>query len=168
MKGRIWFAGGIAGFLIVVPIMTTGATKTPIVQLAPAFSFRNENGHISSLKSLRGKPVILLIASPAGKGRFRREVKTIKRASRSFASRKAVFVAAFVQGGEMMRGELPFLLATDASHIATAYGIDTNSYGLFVIGPDGNLDLRSTRVLSAQKIIDAIDNSYVVQARRKC
>jgi hypothetical protein len=67
----------------------------------------------------------------------------------------------------MMRGESPFLLATDASHIATAYGIDANSYGLFVIGPDGNLDLRSTRVLSAQKIIDAIDNSYVVQARRK-
>jgi hypothetical protein len=67
----------------------------------------------------------------------------------------------------MMRGELPFVLATDVSHVATAYGIDANSYGLFVIGPDGNLDLRSTRVLSAQKIIDAIDNSYVVQARRK-
>ena len=167
MKGRIWFAGVIAGFLIVVPIVTRAATETPLVQLAPDFSFRDANGHISSLKSLRGKPVILLIAPSAGKGRFRREVKTINRASRSFTSRKAVFVAAFAQGGEMMRGELSFLLATHASHIARAYGIDPNSYGLFVIGPDGNLDLRSTRVLSAQRIIDAIDNSYVVQARRK-
>lgn len=167
MKGRIWFAGVIAGFLIVVPIVTRAARETSIVQLALDFSFRDANGHISSLKSLRGKPVILLIAPSAGKGRFRREVKAINRASRSFAARKAVFVAAFVQDGEMMRGDLPFLLATDASRIATTYGIDTNSYGLFVIGPDGNLDLRSTRVLSAQKIIDAIDNSYVVQARRK-
>ena len=167
MKGRIWFAGVIAGFLMVVSIVTKAATETPIVQLAPDFSFRDANGHISSLKSLRGKPVILLIASSAGKGRFRREVKTINRASRSFTIRKAVFVTAFAQGGEMMRGESPFLLAADPSHIATEYGIDPNSYGLFVIGPDGNLDLRSTRVLSAQRIIDVIDNSYVVQARRK-
>jgi peroxiredoxin len=167
MKSRIWFAGVIAGFLMIVSIVTKAATETPIVQLAPDFSFRDANGHISRLKSLRGKPVILLIAPSAGKGRFRREVKTINRASRSFTSRKAVLVAAFVQGGEMIRGESPFVLATDASHIATAYGIDANSYGLIVIGPDGNLDLRSTRVLSAQKIIDAIDNSYVVQARRK-
>ena len=167
MKGRIWFTGVIAGFLIVVPIVSGAMTETPLVQLAPDFSFRDAKGHISSLKSLRGKPVILLVAPSAGKGRFRREVKTINRASRSFTSRKAVFVTAFAQGGEMMRGELSFLLATDASRIATAYGIDPNSYGLFVIGPDGNLDLRSTRVLSAQRIIDAIDNSYVVQARRK-
>ena len=167
MKGRIWFAGVIAGFLIVVPIVSGAVTETPLVQLAPDFSFRDAKGHISSLKSLRGKPVILLVAPSAGKGRFRKEVKTINRASRSFTSRKAVLVAAFPQGGEMMRGESPFLLAADPSHIATAYGIDPNSYGLFVIGPDGNLDLRSTRVLSAQRIIDAIDNSYVVQARRK-
>ena len=167
MKDRIWFTGVIAGFLIVVPIVSGAVTETPLVQLAPDFSFRDAKGHISSLKSLRGKPVILLVAPSAGKGRFRKEVKTINRASRSFTSRKAVFVTAFAQGGEMMRGELSFLLATDASRIATAYGIDPNSYGLFVIGPDGNLDLRSTRVLSAQRIIDVIDNSYVVQARRK-
>ena len=53
MKGRIWFTGVIAGFLIVVPIVSGAVTETPLVQLAPDFSFRDAKGHISSLKSLR-------------------------------------------------------------------------------------------------------------------
>ena len=44
MKGRIWFTGVIAGFLIVVPIVSGAVTETPLVQLAPDFSFRDAKG----------------------------------------------------------------------------------------------------------------------------
>jgi hypothetical protein len=138
-----------------------------VVDPAPNFAFRNATGKAASLRSLRGQPVVLLIAPSAASSRFRRQVKQINRGYRFFASRKTVLVAAFTGEEGTVESNAPFVVLSGATDVAAGYGLPPGSYGLFVIGTDGNIDVRTSRVLSAQKIIDAIDNAYPIQAAQR-
>jgi hypothetical protein len=46
--------------------------------------------------------------------------------------------------------------------VAGAYGV-TGPFAIFIIGKDGNIDALSDRVMPGQRILDVINNSFVVQ-----
>jgi hypothetical protein len=46
--------------------------------------------------------------------------------------------------------------------VAGAYGV-TGPFAIFIIGKDGNIDALSDRVMSGQRILDVMNNSFVVQ-----
>jgi hypothetical protein len=110
--------------------------------------------------------VLLFARSPEAK-EFRAEVKQINGVFRLLASRRVLLFAAFSEASGTIPSNAPFVVLETNSRVATEYGVKPGSYGLFVIGPDGNIDLRTTRVLSGQRILDVIDNNYTTQARRR-
>ena len=62
----------------------------------------------------------------------------------------------------MIRSNIPFVLAANPAAVSSAYGV-SGDFAVFVIGKDGNIDALSERVLPGQRIIDIINNSFVVQ-----
>jgi hypothetical protein len=73
-----------------------------------------------------------------------------------------VAVAAFTRELGVIRSNIPFALAADPASVSSLYGVQGN-FAVFVIGKDGNIDALSDRVLPGQRIIDIINNSFVVQ-----
>jgi hypothetical protein len=142
---------------------TAFSRESTVTELAPNFPLE----HGSSLKSLRGKSVVVLVAPSERSRKFRDEVKAISRSYRFFAIRKTKLIAVFGDTGGSVRSAAPFTVLKGASRVAADFGIAPDSFGVLVIGPDGNIDLRSRHVLSAQRLIDAIDNSYPVQEKRR-
>jgi hypothetical protein len=53
----------------------------------------------------------------------------------------------------------------DPSSAADAYRV--GDWGIAVIGPDGNLDYATDKVIPGIKIINVIDNSYAVQNQER-
>ena len=63
---------------------------------------------------------------------------------------------------------MPLFLASDARRVAETFEMHDSRFAVFVIGPDGNVDLRTAHVSRSQKLLDVIDNSFAVQlAARK-
>src|SRR3954469_22049525 len=75
----------------------------PVPRPTPDFSFPGPGGRTQTLRSLRGQPVVLLVADSPRTGAFRKQLEYIAPLYSEFATRKAIFIAAFTQGG----GETP-------------------------------------------------------------
>jgi hypothetical protein len=73
-----------------------------------------------------------------------------------------VAVAAFTQQPGLIKSNIPFVLAVNPAAVAAAYGV-TGPFAIFIIGKDGNIDALSDRVMPGQRILDVINNSFVVQ-----
>jgi hypothetical protein len=154
-------------FTLLLFVALSGVLRGNVVEPAPSFGFKGARGKATSLRSLRGRPVVLLIAPSAGSKEFRTQVKRITKVYRFFETRKVALVAAVADGGARVESTAPFIIVNGASDVAAQYGVRPGTYGLFVIGSDGNIDLRTQRVLSAQRLIDVIDNAEPVQAARQ-
>lgn len=116
-----------------------------------------------TLKSLRGQPVILLVAPSPRSRAFRSQVKRLEKDYRRFAAQNAVFVAAFTENSEGLRSSIPFAIAPNGPEVAARLGL-TGPFHLLVIGRDGNIDLRTNKVSGAYAVRDAILNNYTMQA----
>jgi hypothetical protein len=136
-----------------------------VVRPAPDFQYAGMGGRVSSLKSLRGQPVVLVVARSPRDRSFRRQVANLEELYRRLASRQTVFVAAFTETDGPVLSDIPFVTALNGAGVAANYGLaSTNDFGVFVIGSDGNLDAVTRKVLSAERIKEVLDNSYTVQA----
>lgn len=133
----------------------------------PAPDFRWPGKRSSSLRSFRGRPVVLLVAPSPDSYSFRKQIRRIARVYRLFDTRRAVIIAAFTEHGGELPVVGPVVVVENAADVAARYGVRPGSFGMFIIGMDGNIDMRSRRVLSAQRVIDVIDNAYPVQAQRQ-
>ena len=139
------------------------STFANVVQLAPEFSWRGPGRQATTLKSLRGQPVVLLVARSATEGKFKSQVKKLKELYPQFASQKVVFVAAFETGDGQIDSDIPFVIAENGPRVASAYRVD-GPFNLIIIGKDGNMDLQTPKVCPAQRVKDVISNSFVVQS----
>ncbi|MBV9998581.1 MAG: redoxin domain-containing protein [Verrucomicrobia bacterium] len=166
----------IAAALIVGPVIFAAPRPAPgparqvppssVVRPAPEFAWSSVAGKVRRLRDLRGQPVVLVFATgPAAKD-FARQVKQITRQYRLLAARNAVFFVAFTkETGVITRSDVPFIVLPDPESIADEYQV--GDFGIAIIGPDGNLDYATDRVIPGQRILDVINNSFQVQAQQR-
>lgn len=147
-------------------LFAPGMLQGEVVRPAPSFACVAGK----SLKSFKGQPVILLIAPCPSSRAFRKQAQRIQAAYQGFAARNAVFIAVFTDpesAGGPIPSNIPFILARDGASVAAAYGFD-GKFNLSVVGRDGNLDLTTSKVVPASRVMDMIYNNAEQQvAERK-
>lgn len=156
---------------VLIAILVTGGLTLGLnaveIQYAPEVTFQSAKG-VVGLKSLRGKPVVLLIAKSPRSGAFRKQVKNLEAQYRLFASREVIFLAAFTESTEGLKSDIPFIIAQNGPAVAAAYGSENGKFRMAIIGMDGNLDMQTSKVASGLRVKEVVDNSYLVQhAQRK-
>jgi hypothetical protein len=146
----------LAALFLAIPL------HAEVVREAPSFNWTDATGSAKPLKSLRGQPVVLLIANSPRQWAFRSQVGQLQKIYERFAAEKVLCVAAFSGEQDIIRSNIPFLTVPDGPGTAAAYEVP-QGFAIALIGEDGNLDCFSTRVLPAQRIYDIIENSYSKQ-----
>lgn len=137
-------------------------TEAAVVRLAPEFTFPG-TGQKTTLKSLRGQPVVLVIAKSPRTGAFKDQVKLLKEIYQQFANKQVVFVAAFTADQGPVKSDIPFIVADNGTAVAGAYGVQ-DKFNIVIIGKDGNVDYQTSKVLGPVRVRDVIQNSFAVQA----
>ena len=154
-------------FLLVVCSDSLSAKESTAVNAAPSFTGGAEAGRKITLSSLRGKPVVLVIA-PSPKDRaFRTQMNAFRGRYERLASEGMLFFAAFTAEGGRIPSNIPFILVDAPTATAAAYDVP-NGFAIAVIGRDGNLDCLSTKPLPGQRVLDlAMNNAQVQEQLRR-
>jgi hypothetical protein len=150
--------------ILIATMVMLGVAQAAVVRLAPDFSW--PGGKHSTLKSLRGQPVVLIVARSARDGTFRKQAKRLKEIYQDFANRNVIFVAAFQKDEGTIPSDVPFLIADNGAKVATDYQV-AGDFAVIVIGPDGNVDMQTSKLSPATRIRDVVINSYTVQAAER-
>jgi len=153
-------------FLLIQAGLASGLSAAPskqpgLVNAAPGFSGGAAMGRKIQLSSLRGKPVVLIIASSPRDPSFRRQCGELRGCYERLAAQGLVAFAAFTSKGGRISSNIPFVTADDPTAVAAAY--DVQGFAVAVIGRDGNLDCLSTKPLPGQRVHDLIMNNAEVQ-----
>ena len=149
-------------FLLVGALALPAVCCADVVRPAPDFAWLTSGAKGKSLKSLRGQPVVLVVAESPRQRIFRAQVGQLKKVYQLLGNEKMVAAVAFTREPGVIRSNIPFVLAADPGYVSSIYGVQGN-FAVFVIGKDGNIDALSDKVLPGQRIIDIINNSFVVQ-----
>ncbi len=135
-----------------------------IVRSAPEFSWPGAGNKSRTLRSLRGQPVVLVIADSPRTGAFRKQLKWLAPIYHELAAKGAVFIAAFRSGDDApVKSDIPFVVANNGSSIASAYGVNGN-FGVAIIGKDGNLDYVTDEPRTGERIRDVNINNFQPQS----
>lgn len=148
----------------VVPPPAPAAKIKAVVRPAPDFAWVGSGGKTAGLKALRGQPLVLIIARSPDQHEFRKQVDRIDHLYLDLSARKTVFLAAFSGQPGRVPSNVPYALAANGAAVAASYGVPANGFAVVVISSDGNMDLFSTQVEAAQRLLDIINNSYQPQA----
>ncbi|GDX11478.1 hypothetical protein LBMAG57_32500 [Verrucomicrobiota bacterium] len=140
------------------------AAPSGVVRPAPVFTFGGAGGK-NSLASLRGQPVVLVIATSAKSKALRSQLGSFKNVYHDCASRGAVFIAALSDGGTVP-SNIPFALAANPAAVAAAYGM-RGDFLIAVIGRDGNLDLVTDKPIAGARVFEVIKNNFDVQEKAR-
>jgi hypothetical protein len=133
---------------------------------APEFLWASVNGKVKRLKDVEGQPVVLIFATDPQQKEFKKQVKNITKVYKNLAERKALFFVAFTRETGVITGsDVPFVVLPDPGSAADAYRV--GDFGIAVIGPDGNLDYATDRIIPGIKIINVMDNSYAIQSQER-
>ena len=150
---------------VLVPAVEGGrllAKDSFVVNAAPGFTGGASASRKITLASLKGKPVVLVIA-PSPKDRaFRAQMNEFRGLYERMASQGMLFFAAFTSEGGRVPSNIPFILVDDPASVASAYDIP-KGFAIAVIGRDGNLDCLSTKPLPGQRVLDLSLNNADVQ-----
>lgn len=152
---RTLFVAGLLALAIQV-------SPAEVVRPAPDFAWIGAGGKAENFREFRGQPVVLLIAADPRSWTFRRQVGHLQRVYQRLAATGAICVAAFTREPGTIRSNIPFVLAQDGPQVSSIFGAGSG-FNIAVIGKDGNIDEITNRVLSGQRILDIINNSFAVQ-----
>lgn len=142
-------------------------TRSPVVDPAPDFALAG-TVKARTLRSLRGQAAVVLFAQNARTGAFRKQLKELAPVYQEFAGRSVVFIAALQNPESPVKSDIPFVLAADGAGTAAKYAA-TDRFHIAIIGPDGNIDYQTPKVLPGGRVRDVIQNSFAIQnkARRR-
>lgn len=149
----------ICGVLYFVVATTLSAV---VVRPAPNLNWIDSAGRQKGLSTLRGQPVVLVIAPNPRSRAFRSQLGQLRKMYERYAAEKVVFIAAFTQEAGRIPSNIPFVFAADGPRVGFDYG-GAEGFMIALIGKDGNLDYVTDRVLPAQRVFDVIGNSFVIQ-----
>ncbi len=139
------------------------AASANVVRKAPDFTWPGAGSKARSLRSLKGQPVVLVIAATPRSGAFRKQIKWLDQTYSQLAAKGTIFIAAFREGEGPVKSDIPFVVANNGSGVAGAYGVE-GDFALVVIGKDGNVDYQTDQVRTGERVRDVIINNYEVQA----
>ena len=132
----------------------------------PNFLWSGVNGKVRRLRDLRGHPVVLIFAENPSEKMFIKQIKELNRRSKQLATQYTLFFVAFTrETGLVTRTDIPFVILPDPGSVADAYRV--GDFGIAVISPDGNVDYATDRVITGQRILDVIVNSYAAQVHAR-
>jgi len=166
---RLWIsflASGLCFLSIAAEAQTPKSKTTPVVpsvpRPAPEFLWSGVNGKVRRLRDVRGHPVVLIFAENPSQKLFIKQIKELNRRSKQLAARNTLFFVAFTrETGPVTRTNIPFVILPDPGSVADAYRV--GDFGIAVISTDGNVDYATDRVITGQKVLDVIMNSYQAQ-----
>ena len=134
---------------------------------APDFVLLGPGNRAIPSRQFRGQPVVILVAASPDSASLRKEADRIEHLYLDLSARKTVFVGAFTAGGGRVVSNVPFIIAENGAAVARAYGVAGREFAVVVIGVDGNVDMVSTQVEAAQRILDVINNNGSLQAANR-
>ena len=135
---------------------------------APDFVLLGPGNRAIPSKQFRGQPVVILVAASPEAAPLRKEADRIEHLYLDLSARKTIFVGAFTAGnGARVASNVPFINAENGAAVARAYGVAGSEFAVIVIGVDGNVDMVSTQVEAAQRILDVINNNGTVQSANR-
>jgi hypothetical protein len=145
--------------------------RAEVVRPAPDFWLGPlPDGTPETLKGQRGRPVILLLARSPETGAFRSQIKEIASRFDRLSNRKVLIVAAFEETPArgftgLVRSDVPVVVAPKGAEVCRQFGLNTlgAKAAIALIGPDGNLDYMTPKILNASRISQVIGNSYQFQ-----
>lgn len=141
------------------PKGTVPVTGPNVPRPAPEFLWSGIDGHVRRLRDLRGHPVVLIFAERPLQKMFIKQVKELNRRSKELSARYTLFFVAFTkETGLITRTDIPFVILPDPQTVADLYRV--GDFGIAVISPDGNVDYATDRVITGQRVLDVVINSY--------
>lgn len=155
----------VRGAVLAALCISALAATAAVVRPAPGFTFRSVTGK-SSLASLRGQPVVLVLARGSKTKELRTQMKSLQGVYHDCASRGAIFIAALADGGSTVPSDIPFVLTDNPGPVASAYGMG-GDFLIAVIGRDGNLDFTSGKPVPGSKVLEVIKNNFDVQQKAR-
>jgi peroxiredoxin len=133
---------------------------------APDFLWSGINGKVRRLRDLRGHPVVLIFAENPNEKMFVKQIKELNRRSKQLATQYTLYFVAFTrETGLVTRTDIPFVILPDPGSVADAYRV--GDFGIAVISPDGNVDYATDHVITGQRVLDVIVNSFAAQVRAR-
>jgi hypothetical protein len=162
-------------FLLVIAISAPAQTPTPqslaqsdvprVPRPAPEFVWSSISGKLRRLRDVRGQAAVLIFAGQPVQKDFRAQLKQIAKRYRQLSARNVLFFVAFTKESGLIRSNIPFIVLPDPLTVADAYRV--GDFGIAIIGPDGNLDYATDEVISGQRIVDVVNNSFVPQLQSR-
>ncbi len=150
--------------LALLAVSVSAVHAGAVVRLAPAFTFGSAGKN--TLGSLRGQPVVLVVAQSGKTRALRSQLKSLVNNYHECAARGAVFIAALSDGGGTVPSDIPFALAHNGPSVAAAYGM-RGDFLLAVIGRDGNLDLVTEKPVPGGRVLEVIKNNGDLQEKSR-
>lgn len=148
--------------ILALSLLIVIAAEAAVVRLAPEFSFVGAGERARSLRSLRGQPVVLVIADSPKSGALKKQLKNLEEIYQQLASKGMVLVAAIGTGDGPIPSNIPVAVASNGAAVAASYGVQ-KGFQIAIIGRDGNLDYQTDHVLAPERVRDVIQNSFDVQ-----
>ncbi|MEO6053807.1 MAG: hypothetical protein ABIP97_07350 [Chthoniobacterales bacterium] len=148
---------------LVMVIFGTALQASPL-NVAPDFTWLDPSHKPQSLKSLQGKPVVILIAPNPKDRHFRAQVGEIQDNYEQLSYMGAIFVAAFTGEPGRIRSNVPYLIASDGPRVGYLYNAPEGT-AIAIVGKDGTLEYLTKQVLAGRRVVDVIQNSRVVQEK---
>jgi len=155
-----------AAVLLFTVLFFAGVAEALPIRPAPDFTWKDAYGKLQTLKSLEGKPVVIVISSNVKDWRFRLQMWEINGIYERLAAMGAVFVMAFTDQPGRVPSNIPFIVASDGPRVGYLYNI-TKGNGIAIISKDGNLDYVTNRILLGRRILDVIQNTQVTQEQMR-
>jgi hypothetical protein len=152
-------------FLTLPAVMVLWAPlgRTEVVRPAPDLAFPGQTGKARSLSSFRGQPLVLLLADSPKRGAFKSQLRALEGSFDRLANRGAVVAVGFKKGApQTLRTNIPLVELPDGPTACNALGLQ-GDFAIVLIGPDGNIDYQTGKVININRILEVMQNSFEVQ-----
>lgn len=143
-------------------LATTGLLLANVVRPAPNVAFPSIDGKARSLRNFEGQPMIVLLADSPSRGDFREQLKEMERSFDRLAIRKTVIAAAFQKNDGEIRTNMPVVTLPEGEKVCAAFPLK-GKFSIALIGPDGNVDYITDKVLNTNRILEVMQNSFEIQ-----
>ncbi len=148
--------------LILAAAVLGGVAYARVVRPAPDFTWPALDGSSRTLASLRGQPVMLLIAPSPRDRRFRAQLRELQSAYQRIAAQGMITMAAFTSEAGRIESDIPVVVANDGPRVAFLYEVP-EGFSVAMIGADGNLEYVTNRVIPAQRVLDIMGAGFATQ-----
>jgi hypothetical protein len=156
--------------LVALQVLAASAPSSlaEVVRPAPELAFPAYGGKTRSLASFKGQPVIILLADSHSRGSFKAQLRELDASFDRLAIRGTVIAAGFKKGNpEVANTNIPLILLPDGAAACAAFRTK-NEFTIVLVGPDGNVDYQTSKVLNINRILEVMQNNYEIQkAARK-